>query len=76
MEIEIGLPDYGSFTNKAGQLIEFWLDKEDKTKCKILVDGKPLDMAKFMEQEAAFNSHMEMLSKAGGVMNPTSNEKE
>jgi hypothetical protein len=53
MDLDINLPDHGTFTNPAGQVIEFWIDKKDKTKCKILVDGVPLDGKKYLEEQEA-----------------------
>lgn len=73
MEVEIELPEEGSFTTDAGQVVSWVLDKKDRTKCKILVDGKPLDTVKWLEQEAAFNAMMKETYEAGLFTKPLDN---
>jgi len=63
MELEINLPDEGSFYNKAGQLIEWKLDPEDKTKCTIRVDGKRIDWVKYAIEEAERLAKLEEMFK-------------
>lgn len=53
MNLDINFPDHGTFKNPAGQTIEYWIDKNDRSKCKILVDGVPLDGKKFLEEQEA-----------------------
>lgn len=51
MELDINLPMSGSFINQAGQKVEYWRDKDNPDKVKILVDGKPIDWLKHFENE-------------------------
>lgn len=70
LEVEISLPEEGEFKNKAGQTIKFKLDPIDKTKCTVWVDDKPLDFAKYMEEEAKRLREIEDISKGAGIRAP------
>jgi len=55
MEIEVNLGMEGEFVNQAGQRVQYWRDKENPSLVRILVDGKPLDLIKHLENEMQRN---------------------